>query len=83
MSISRDVVSSLINAGCSDKEAEMRTYCEDCGCAVYDGACTNCHESLYILDQYIDLGMALPSDDSDFMTEVARDSADVARKNPL
>jgi len=36
-------------------------YCENCGCKIYDGACVNCHEELYILDQYNDLGMEPPS----------------------
>lgn len=28
-----------------------RTYCEDCGCAVYNGHCVNCHEETYIAEQ--------------------------------
>lgn len=34
--------------------------CDDCGCRVYDGLCTNCHEVNYIEDQYIELGMDVP-----------------------
>ena len=45
----------------------MSGYCEDCGCEVYNGRCTNCHEELYILDQYIELDMPLPDEDSEFM----------------
>ena len=48
----------------------MKTYCEDCGCAVYDGRCTNCDEELYILDQYDELGMDYPDEDSEFMEKV-------------
>lgn len=48
----------------------MASYCEDCGCKVYDGRCTNCHEELYILDQYLELDMELPSEDSKFMKKV-------------
>lgn len=48
----------------------MKTYCENCGCAVYDGRCTNCDEELYILDQYIEEGMELPDEDSYFMKKV-------------
>lgn len=29
----------------------MKTYCEDCGCVVYSGACVNCNEEVYILEQ--------------------------------
>lgn len=45
----------------------MKTYCENCGCAVYDGRCTNCDEELYILDQYDELEMQYPDDESEFM----------------
>ena len=30
-------------------------YCEDCGCEVYNGHCVNCHEELYIMDQYYEM----------------------------
>jgi hypothetical protein len=29
----------------------VRGYCDDCGCAKYNGACTNCHEEIYIEEQ--------------------------------
>lgn len=35
-------------------------YCPDCGCRMYNGACTNCHEEIYIEEQYYDLGEACP-----------------------
>jgi hypothetical protein len=44
--------------------------CEDCGCKVYSGKCTNCHEELYILDQYCELGMNLPKESTEFMKRV-------------
>ena len=31
------------------------SYCPDCGCKMFSGACTNCHEEIYIEDQYYDL----------------------------
>ena len=46
------------------------SYCEDCGCKVYSGRCTNCHEELFIMDQYIEQGMELPDEDSNFMKKV-------------
>lgn len=45
-------------------------HCEDCGCKMYSGRCTNCHEELYILDQYYELDMALPDEESEFMKRV-------------
>jgi len=38
----------------------MVTYCENCGCKVFDGFCINCHEEIYIEEQYIDLDMPVP-----------------------
>lgn len=44
--------------------------CEDCGTKLQGGRCPNCREELFILDQYIELDMELPSEDSDFMKRV-------------
>jgi hypothetical protein len=38
----------------------MSSYCENCGCKVYDGFCTNCHEEVYIEEQYYELGEGCP-----------------------
>ncbi len=46
------------------------TYCEDCGCKVFSGKCTNCHEELFILDQYDELDMDYPDGGSQFMNRV-------------
>lgn len=35
-------------------------YCDDCGCKVFNGACVNCHEEIYIQEQYEDLEMEVP-----------------------
>ena len=61
----------------------MAAYCEDCGCKVYEGRCINCHEELYIEDQYIELDMPLPDEDSEFMKKVNECLADVERKRTL
>lgn len=57
----------------------MISYCEDCGCKVFSSRCTNCHEELYILDQYCELNMGLPNEESDFMKRVTEQKDDVAR----
>lgn len=41
--------------------------CENCGCNKYDGYCVNCDEEVFIVDQYIELGMKLPSNGTNFM----------------
>lgn len=36
-------------------------YCEDCGCRMYDGLCSNCNEELAILErqsEYIDFPLS-------------------------
>lgn len=34
--------------------------CEDCGCRIAGGHCVNCHEEVFIAQQYRDLGMEVP-----------------------
>jgi hypothetical protein len=58
----------------------MSNYCEDCGCKVYSGRCTNCHEELYILDQYYEQDMELPDENSDFMQKVNEQQKAVSEK---
>jgi hypothetical protein len=59
----------------------MRSCCENCGEAVYDGRCVNCHEELYIQDQYFELNIPLPSKDSEFMKSVERHEKEVNQQN--
>lgn len=35
--------------------------CENCGCAIGRYGCENCNEEAYILEQYYELDMPLPS----------------------
>lgn len=35
-------------------------YCEDCGSRVFNGACVNCHEEIYIERQYVSAGDDVP-----------------------
>jgi len=34
--------------------------CEDCGCGMSGGFCSNCHEEVFIAEQYIELGEDVP-----------------------
>ena len=34
-------------------------YCPDCGCKVYSSGCVNCHEEIYIAEQYDELDMPM------------------------
>ena len=40
--------------------------CENCGSKMYNGACTWCHEEIYIMDQYHEMG-TMPSPNGEFM----------------
>lgn len=61
----------------------MPKYCDNCGCKVYSGRCTNCHEELYILDQYYEQGMKLPDKNSDFMKKVYDQEKDLEKRSQL
>lgn len=58
----------------------MMSYCDNCGCKEYNGACTNCHESLYIEQQYIDLNMDVPDTLS---KQCVKDREDIIRKEGI
>lgn len=58
----------------------MSDYCENCGSKVYNGACTNCEEEIYIADQYYDLDMELPPNDSTFYRELIQAESRRARR---
>jgi hypothetical protein len=34
--------------------------CEDCGCGMSGGFCSNCHEEVFIAEQYSEQGMEVP-----------------------
>ena len=38
----------------------MTNYCEDCGCIMDGGFCTNCHEEVFIEQQYSELHEEVP-----------------------
>ena len=44
--------------------------CENCGSRIGIHGCEWCNEESYILDQYYELEMELPDEDSDFMKKV-------------
>lgn len=41
--------------------------CVNCGSKMSHHGCTWCNEESYIVEQYYELGMPLPSEDTDFM----------------
>lgn len=46
----------------------MSNYCDNCGHIMDSrGYCTWCDEEIFIIDQYEELGMPLPADDTEFM----------------
>lgn len=45
---------------CNDKEFKLYGTCDDCGERIYDGCCTNCHEEVFIADQYERSGEPVP-----------------------
>lgn len=61
----------------------MSSYCEDCGCKKYGNRCTNCNEELFIVDQYIELDMPLPNDNTLFMQKVIEHEKIINKKSCL
>jgi len=55
-------------------------HCENCGCKVYSNGCVNCNEELYILDQYYEQDMELPSEDTEFMKKAAKQERALANE---
>ena len=56
------------------------SHCENCGCKEYGGKCTNCHEILFIEEQYHDLDMEVPTSLED---EISEANKDVERKKGI
>lgn len=46
--------------------------CEDCGCRMYGGFCTNCDEEHFIADQYRADGESVPQSIADAEAEQRR-----------
>jgi RNA polymerase subunit RPABC4/transcription elongation factor Spt4 len=61
----------------------MARTCENCGTRLQGGRCPNCHEETFIRDQYIEQGMPLPPEDSDFMKKVIEQEKDIFRQYDL
>lgn len=57
-------------------------HCDDCGCRVYDGACTNCNEILFIADQHREFD-TLKDCSEEFKNEVEKHEGKVAKKLSL
>lgn len=53
--------------------------CDNCGEKVYSGRCVNCHEELYILDQYDELELPPPDEHSEFMERAREQQREVSR----
>jgi hypothetical protein len=54
-------------------------YCEYCGEREYGGACTNCHESVYIAQQHEELGTYGECSEN-FKDQVECDQRDIERR---
>lgn len=55
-------------------------YCNNCGCREYNGACTNCHEEIYIAQQYYENGDYLPPENTEFTQRLRQAEREVKKK---
>ena len=56
----------------------MSNHCEDCGCILEKGICSNCHEELFILTyqaEYIDQPLS-----NEFVEKAKEQEGDVSRR---
>lgn len=58
-------------------------YCPDCGCKMYNGACTNCHEEIYIAEQYHELGMSMSSEFENRLIEIENIAAKYSEREDV
>lgn len=57
-------------------------HCDNCGTQLDGcGRCPNCHEELIIFDQYVELDMETPSEESEFMKKYHDAEKDFIRQN--
>lgn len=54
--------------------------CIDCGSKVYRGHCTNCHEEIFIAQQYRDIGEVVPKNISNLELEQSIDETNFKEK---
>jgi len=47
----------------------MKSYCENCGCVMYDGICTNCYEELYIEEQCMEFDIPITEEFANIVQE--------------
>lgn len=57
--------------------------CENCGSRVYRGACVNCHEEVYIMDQYEVDGVTKPPLSQEFVDKVQSQKEEIKHLNNL
>lgn len=58
-------------------------YCPDCGCKMYNGVCTNCHEEIYIAEQYYELDMPMPDSFKEKLEEVQQKQITYAKREDV
>lgn len=58
-------------------------HCPDCGCKMYNGVCTNCHEEIYIAEQYNDLGMEMPDSFIERLEKVTKEQCGYAKRDDV
>jgi peptide methionine sulfoxide reductase MsrB len=58
-------------------------HCPDCGSKMYNGACTWCHEELYIAEQYYETNTPIPSDFQERILEVEIDRENYMKRDDV
>ncbi len=57
--------------------------CEDCGCSMSGGFCSNCHEEVFIEAQYSEQGMEVPESIAKKASEQINDKNRIKQANKI
>ena len=57
--------------------------CENCGCGMDGGFCSNCHEEVFIAEQYSELGQDVPPSIMQKVNEHINDDSRIKQVNKI
>lgn len=56
------------------------SYCSDCGCKMYNGICTNCHEDLIIFDECLEYDIPMSDEFLESVDECRKRQKEYAKR---
>lgn len=59
------------------------SYCPDCGCKMYGGICTNCHEEIIIEQECMEFGIPMSDEFCARLSEVKEKQKEYAKREDV